>query len=1056
MRYARFVLACAASALAAVSALAQMVVGSNIPGYHATFGLDTNKTDFLWSAQFITSSVPGNVAWPGDVPSFTFQVFAKGDRPVKADATVELVEYGTRGRPGDIWVPDMFLIRKHGRTPVVLDLPAGGFQDYVVTPEVPETFGGYALVLDLGGDLGRQFLCAFVRVRKPVPSDVLYPQLALDVNDPAVLSRLGGYPNRIGIGYKLTTDADFGPWWDNLAQTLQGYHDARLPITLEIGGGSFYGEHQPLGRPRPWLSDEGVMLDTKFDLAWLPRYDADFRIFVKRIVAEFGWPRGPINGIKLWNEPWNGISISGWGADDERYREIFRVMCEATREACAESGNTVLIGGCDSSSNTFDKLFADGSDDWLQYLDFCSIHYQGMQPPSTVKAWVDRQHPNGRVRIWDTESWVANCDDRVAAVVAVNLSTGHDRAVGIYGGSICTEWHSTGRTIKERDENGAIRDKRIHINDTWAAGAAVAATSYFIGQRPFRELLFKNGLPWVMVFDGLPGPGGEPDPEDGTVVVVGDIGEEFGANHLLFRTARGFAERRNKAALRAELDALPPDADPEVRASLIRKIETPESLSGAEMAIKASGKRFALYDFYGNPVPPRWGTIRVPLDGRGFFLRGNGQPGSFARLLDAIRASKVTGIEPIATVAYDLTAPVGTNPELLLDLTCVLNRDVKGTLSVTLGGLQLENAVQRLAIGANETRRIALRVAGGAPSPDNTYPLEVVFDAGRDGRVVFTEDLHVNFIARRPIVVDGRLDDWEGVLPQSVRDTGKGAVTLAEAAWLPFKKYDDSIQDGFATGFLAYDDAGFHFAAKIADSTPDPDGLPRFAAFDEDEYFYPATSYSERFERTQILPIVNSDPAGERVPLHWPEGVRRYSYRKDPVLPCGNAPRRDNVQIAFNVLPAEEKDCYPCPPGTMPGYIGYRDTDYEFGLNTVGPAYGGGTEIWRLRVPGMPSKHFYPRSPASPFDGPAQGAMAVSREGGTRIVEATLSWSEIPEVKKALDEGRPVKFSFRVNDNGSNALLELSRDRSVAKINLSFHADWTEHWANELAFGWEK
>ena len=184
--------------------------------------------------------------------------------------------------------------------------------------------------------------------------------------------------------------------------------------------------------------------------------------------------------------------------------------------------------------------------------------------------------------------------------------------------------------------------------------------------------------------------------------------------------------------------------------------------------------------------------------------------------------------------------------------------------------------------------------------------------------------------------------------------------------------------------------------------------------------------------------------------------MRRYSYRMDPILPAGNAPRRDNIQIAFNVVPAAEKDWYECPPGTMPGYIGYRDTDYEYALNKVGESYGGGTEIWRLRVPGMPSKHFYPRSPKSPFDGPAEGALAVVRAEGTLVYEATLPWSEIPEVRKAIDEGRPVKFSYRVNDDHGTGCLELSRNRSVAKLNGSFHAEWVEHWANELEFGVEK
>jgi hypothetical protein len=34
--------------------------------------------------------------------------------------------------------------------------------------------------------------------------------------------------------------------------------------------------------------------------------------------------------------------------------------------------------------------------------------------------------------------------------------------------------------------------------------------------------------------------------------------------------------------------------------------------------------------------------------------------------------------------------------------------------------------------------------------------------------------------------------------------------------------------------------------------------------------------------------------------------------------------------------------------------------------------------------------------------------------------------------------------------------MELSKRRSVAKRNASFHVDWIEHWANELEFAFEK
>ena len=51
-------------------------------------------------------------------------------------------------------------------------------------------------------------------------------------------------------------------------------------------------------------------------------------------------------------------------------------------------------------------------------------------------------------------------------------------------------------------------------------------------------------------------------------ILVGDIGEAFGADHVLFRTARGLAAIAHKKELRQKLAALPRDADPKEREAL--------------------------------------------------------------------------------------------------------------------------------------------------------------------------------------------------------------------------------------------------------------------------------------------------------------------------------------------------------------------------------------------------------------------------------------------------------------------------------------------------------
>ena len=59
-------------------------------------------------------------------------------------------------------------------------------------------------------------------------------------------------------------------------------------------------------------------------------------------------------------------------------------------------------------------------------------------------------------------------------------------------------------------------------------------------------------------------------------------------------------------------------------------------------------------------------------------------------------------------------------------------------------------------------------------------------------------------------------------------------------------------------------------------------------------------------------------------------------------------------------------------------------------------------------------------------------------------------------MKRALDAGTTIKFSFRVNDDADGGCLELARDRSVSKRGHSFSVNWIEHWTNEVEFSFQK
>lgn len=1147
--------------LAAVGGIAQMKDPPEWENYEKVIGVKNGQRDYDFDVDLTNSTSRTNVLWPGETPHFNLRVSNHLNQDIRMTGIVRIIRYGTKGKAEDVWTPVLYKIADLPSLPVSVSAPAKGTCQLTIDPTIPETFGGYALVLDLGTH-GRRLITSLVRTYAADSARIRFPKQSLDDLGPDFLHQVGVQAIRMGIDYTPTTLNGYYDKMKELEGKLKEYNRKNITVLLMIGAGT---NLMPGGAPRSFLDSQGVQLKTKQDYAWLPSEDDDFKEFVRRLCRQYGWPRGPVTAVSLWNEPWEGISISGWQSDMLRYREIYRKMAEGVIEA-RQQGAEVLVGGTDSHSNAWDKLFADGSMDFLPIFDFCSIHYQGMESPALYPEWIQRKSPNGRVKIWDTESWVANTDDRIGLVVATNRSAGYDRSMGIYGGY-----------LKTGPEEAP---------QAWSPAAAVGAVQHLLGEREFDRLLFPNGLPFIMLFKGNEG-----NKDDGVAVVCGDIGEAFGKDNILFRQVKSLSGSHPIEDGRLILPAFPD---------------------------------FRLFDFYGNPIKPENGRLIVPLTYRGYFLRTDGSKGSFDKLTDALQRARIEGYEPVEIIAKDMVHRIDEKPVLELQLTNILNRPVKGRLRVSLGGLRVSEP-PLVSLGPHQTRTVRLRVTGGSAAENNTYSLAVTLDAGKDGISTHSEDLHVNVIAHRSIQVDGKLDDWKDVLPQTVAGKGKASVSLTEAAWYPFKNFN-ATADGYANAYLAYDDRYFYFAAKVADKTPHP-GTYRFAHRPDDEFFYPDTSFQidqaaswishedsievdgnnlsalqrpsgegrvlhyQEADRANnafaidlslpedrmtnlslylpnadvwkvIIRIIDPstglvlashtteklwdgayeifkvsgrirmevrsagwwytaklagyflDDAGPRDPartpfaafdqedldtkgnwrnvygktgyavfgapyhlpvairpenvhievkdtLVWPAGVRHYTYRKDPVLPdnSGLGYAYDNVLIAFNAIPIGEDGLLANPPGTMPRYTGYKCTDYEYALNQVAPAYGGGTEIWRLLAPGMNRKHFFPRQPKSPHEGAVtDGQLVIRREGNTLITECAIPWEEIPDVKRALDQHRTVKFSFRVNDDGATgSCLELAKDRSISKRNArAFHPDWKEHWANELEFAFEK
>jgi hypothetical protein len=806
---------------------AQMVPDSMLVAQSPDLGLDRLHLSKNFSVQ--QTDAPGgvNVIWPGEKAPVTLTITNTSAQQIQGAGQIHVIRYAVDGIPGDGWLGKFVKLADVQSIPINVDIPPHGTFPVQVTPDIPETFGGYALIVDLG-PAGERFGCAIARTLAADGGRVQVPAYALDIMNASpetfyLFKRLGVKGARMEMAPILPTDPKVAEKTKALDDLMKSMWDNEVSTMLTISSTSY---PQPLGMPRPFLDDDAVMMETKSDMCSMPANDPDFQAWTKSISDSYGWPKGPINAMELWNEPWEGISISGWGADMLRYRALYTAMAQGIVASRNESKTNVLIGGTCSSSNTADKLFPDGSDTFLKWLDFTSLHYQAFGAlPALNKEWLNRQSPEGPVQVWDTESWIANTDDRAGLAVAAMHSMGQQRAMGIFGGNVYSP------------ENVRVGTQKKVIVQAWSTAASVAASQKFLGQRKFQQLLFKNGLPWILVFDGRPDEHGKTNPDDGTVVVIGDFSSVFDRNQLLFRDVYGLKNVDHALALKKELASA---TDPAQVKILSKEVAAAIILDGGTLTLSDGGGKFGLKDFYGNDVASTNGKITVPLDGLGYFLRTNGSPGSFNALLDELRKSRIEGYEPVSVQFHDFTDRIAAHPALRLTMTNVLNRPISGKIHVNIDHLEIGPDLT-VSLDANETKEVMVPIQSGTETPNNTYPARLTFDAGADGLAKDEDNLHVNVISHRTITVDGKLDDWKDVLPQPVAGAGIGA-NLTEKAWLPFEKYDDSVKTGVATGYLAYDDKNFYFAARIADSTPDP-GMVRTATRDDDAYFYPEKSY---------------------------------------------------------------------------------------------------------------------------------------------------------------------------------------------------------------------
>src|ERR1700722_16726232 len=201
--------ACVAVALAP-GARAQMVPGTRVVGEAKELGLDRDHESRDFTIQEIACSAPANVLWPGEPVSLTFRITSATAAPLSASGVIQAIQYGTRGKPGDIWEPLFYQIAAVDSAPIQVNLAPHASTEVTIAPKIPETFGGYVFVADIQGH-GRRFAASVVRSLQPDGGAVQIPAYALDLQGTSeqvarFFKRMGLKGARLGLDSFGSTD----------------------------------------------------------------------------------------------------------------------------------------------------------------------------------------------------------------------------------------------------------------------------------------------------------------------------------------------------------------------------------------------------------------------------------------------------------------------------------------------------------------------------------------------------------------------------------------------------------------------------------------------------------------------------------------------------------------------------------------------------------------------------------------------------------------------------------------------------------------------------------
>lgn len=496
------------------------------------------------------------------------------------------------------------------------------------------------------------------------------------------------------------------------------------------------------------------------DIKWMDGYEKWVEEYVKR----YG---NVVLMMDLFNEPWEGGGISGFGSTGAKLRDMLRHAYAGAKRA----NKDFQVGGLDATSENEDHLLCDPNA--AQYVDFLTYHtfarYSTFGPYQAASI--------GKTA-YDTESWVGAGVDTPFGIVNA-LAMGFKMTHNYFPSGLFME-SKPGRMMPA----GGI--------------SQAAAVNYFLTDMDYAGQPNASCLPYMFVFaqrEGSP--------------------TQRGYKSLAYFSPKIWPHVGGTSRVPEKC------THEDLQTDIKRRGETwDQILPEGTFSIADSGNEITVCDFDANPVPAlrKGDNWVIPMDlHQHFYITCTGPS---ARLMELLRAGKMEGQTPVQIVYNDFVQRAEQLPPLRITLQNAYNVPVSGKAIVSHmpEGWQMEPEQTFKDIPAGGQVDVLFKVTKTAVSPQNLYPFEVRVETDH-GTAQWREGLHANVIARGTIQIDGNLDDWQRI--HAVTQTFVGGASETDMSERYMKPYEELVKDsgeGFH-GYLAaaYDDDNFYCMLRLND-----------------------------------------------------------------------------------------------------------------------------------------------------------------------------------------------------------------------------------------------